>query len=597
MIFSKNLKKKNITPDKFIDLVDTIYSKFVANYSGRRGNYAIVCNLCTRFEKLKNEVRESVESNKFNKDEFIEKMPKILSDISKQIKTEQEERKRKEQEENDRERKKQEEKEREQQELLEKYDNETREKFIKRFKNNIYNSTDPYEDDFMRQHSDVAWGGSTDVHDDIKNVITHYAGTDSNKKNFAKSVYAELMWLNYKYFIKKLKDNGYGASFHDNYNDNITRMMGIMLPAHNEGKQNYRACTTYEEFLNVIKYYDYDYGFCFMKFYKDIDYKLGCEFHSIVRMLCYVLERLKTTNSNYKYKRALETLDVIGEKLDNLEKMDDPSTGVIAKAIQENLLQPIVGIVNSKSKEIKAKSSNKKQRVFDQNKRYDPYDKKAGRGGYGTVKIYRDTENERKVAIKTFRSGEPLDNEKLKNLQKIDSNYVVKLYELTTLENGKNGLVMEYVPGHESFSKAVFNTKRFSRVNVLNICHQLVNAFRAFAKAGFAHNDVNNHTENIVIDKYNNIKVIDYETVRHYGVSDENANENIKITLRCIVTALYNSYPDLYKKFTKKFAASLLSITPNVINKFASVTFGKKLPSFNDITKALDELSAELKNQ
>ncbi|MDO4504583.1 MAG: hypothetical protein Q4B84_05575, partial [Clostridia bacterium] len=102
--FKEKFSKENITPDKFIALVDAIYIKLEWKVDTDTRN-----KLDEKFTELKNKVKESVKSNKFNGEKFTEQ---LLSCISSNIK-QMEERIKIEQEKCAEEKRKQEEKERE----------------------------------------------------------------------------------------------------------------------------------------------------------------------------------------------------------------------------------------------------------------------------------------------------------------------------------------------------------------------------------------------------------------------------------------------------------------------------------------------------
>ncbi|MDO4199799.1 MAG: protein kinase [Clostridia bacterium] len=143
------------------------------------------------------------------------------------------------------------------------------------------------------------------------------------------------------------------------------------------------------------------------------------------------------------------------------------------------------------------------------------FTREIGRGGFGNVNLYMDTESNRPVAIKSLFHGKEFSEEQLRKMQKVDSPYVAKAYGLTEID-GKNNLVMEYVDGGIPFIKASI-MHQYSKEKLLDICIQLVKAFKAFCDAGLEHIDLGQHTGNVLIDIHGNLKIIDYEDAFEAG--------------------------------------------------------------------------------
>lgn len=169
-----------------------------------------------------------------------------------------------------------------------------------------------------------------------------------------------------------------------------------------------------------------------------------------------------------------------------------------------------------------------------------------GWGAYGRVDLYMDKLSHRKVAIKTLHKGKGYTEEQLKLMQKINSPYVVKSYDIAVFGD-KNSLVMEYVDGGAPFMRAIL-TRGYSKERILDICIQFAKAFQAFENAGLCHSDLNTHTRNVLIDRHDHVKIIDCDNPIPVP-----KGYNTECALSYIASILMVTYKELYDKINKEF--------------------------------------------
>lgn len=217
--------------------------------------------------------------------------------------------------------------------------------------------------------------------------------------------------------------------------------------------------------------------------------------------------------------------------------------------------------------------------------------RKIGRGGFGSVDLYRDTELNGPVTIKTLLNGGKFSEEQLEKMRKIDSPYVAKIYGMTKV-NRQDSLVMEYVDGGMPFITAAA-VRKYSGEKLLNICIQLVKAFKAFCDAGLEHKDLGQHTGNVLIDRSGNVKIIDYEDAWE---TQNPFFENICQALIHIASLLNAADTTLYDKL-QKHLPGVVFLTylwgDNTKRMYPGGIIDPNL-KFEDLIKILEDMKSKL---
>ncbi|MDO4200501.1 MAG: hypothetical protein Q4D57_07125, partial [Clostridia bacterium] len=314
---------------------------------------------------------------------------------------------------------------------------------------------------------------------------------------------------------------------------------------------------------------------------------------------------LGKTNSLNKMRNVLVTLEKLNETLESLKS--DDLLKILAESLQKMQIEPLINEVKQKmeAREKKEKESPKKKFPYtakpgseldgaSEDGRYVPYisgstgkEKIAGEGGYGTVGIYWDTQEKCKVAIKTKRD-ETIFGSKITDLPQIKSPYVAALKDLTTLIiDGQKvpGLVMEYVHGQTCFMDQIY---RLSPEKLLETCKQLIDAFEAFAKAGVHQWDLDQHFQNVRIDKNGNIKIIDYDDASTGG----GYNRVYATTYVIAALSAYRNGDELREKFLEQFPELDGQVKEDDYTPYM-YKVSDNVPTFGELRVALDRLKEQ----
>lgn len=488
--------------------------------------------------------------------------------------------------------------------------------FIKHFNEDLYNKEIPYDDKEMK-YLEI----NEKNHQEIKK---YFIDNNPVNKELAKKVYAELMWLNYNGITNEemhiynimalfghhrvLFDSDINALFEEFRSNKNTSNESL-----NEFISKNSYCKTYSDFAKAFQDQRFPIGICHFNFIKKIyNEEIQSIFEQSTDILRQYFNMLSATNSNSKRKIAIENIDVIIDKFNALIKTNnDPTLTTLSQGMIVFLCQPIKEMIENDLKESKpSKTPEFKQfpSESESKPKYVPYYsnslngkpkiKHAGSGGFGTVEIYKDTEKNEKVAIKTLHNsalGEKFDIDLIEKLKAIKSPHVMELREVIDLPDNKQGLVMEYIHGNLPVKCALHNIKRFTKSKVLDICMQIADGLNAFNKAKFIHPDMCQHPNNVVIDKNNQVKIIDYDN--SYSFPFNNCRKNDHAALNLIATALYVSYKDLYKIFINKFSSLLYSEVTNNFSRYPVKMYschGQPLPTIDEIKTVLKDMKSEI---
>ena len=224
-------------------------------------------------------------------------------------------------------------------------------------------------------------------------------------------------------------------------------------------------------------------------------------------------------------------------------------------------------------------------------------EKTLGTGGFGTVYLCFDTQENKKVAIKERDNGKPFNGEKINALKKaLNSDHIVKIIDLIEWGGVKDGgLVMEYIDGGEPLMKAI-SAHQYSKDQILDLCIQLIEALEAFTKNGIFHGDLNEHINNILVDKFGNVKIIDIdgESVSFlYNAKDLNTSSAINHILSILVAA----DADLYQSFISGLPVGNIHIS-FWKDRYTQLQYEPlNYPSLQDLRKYLDNMRSELSDK
>lgn len=401
------------------------------------------------------------------------------------------------------------------------------------------------------------------------------------------------MWIYHisynKFSFKKVYPNSEDILIYSTVYDLMKMLIDFSQPDFQNGNK------TYLDYQKLFEYYKshptHLYAYDIFRFTFMYDNECYAEIMNCMYMTNYQLGQIINSSFSNKFEEALQNFTMLDKKLENLSLCQDSSRKIILSTLRDVIIKPI--ITKIKIDNINTEKSADINPTFDNssNDEYIPCNNiPSNSGDCGSVEIYRDMKNNRNVAIKILKN-----KEKSFEKEKIDSPYIMKIYGITSLKNNKEGLIMEYISNPKGISTALYNTMRFSKKDVVKICLQLVQAFEAFAKAGFNHNDLFIHTNNIVIDSNKNLKIVDYDDAERIEDSPEICTkDNIKNTLQYIAIALNVSYPDLCNAFFDNhkyltFKTASISYIP-----ITDIKFSDNLPSFDELKQNLKELEDNL---
>ena len=134
-----------------------------------------------------------------------------------------------------------------------------------------------------------------------------------------------------------------------------------------------------------------------------------------------------------------------------------------------------------------------------------------GSGGMATVVLAQDTVLGREVALKQIKTGG--DERSLSRLRRealigasVSHPNLVSIYDVVTLEDGDQVIVMEYVPG-ETLRDALFRETRLDPVTALRVLEGVSAGLDAIHREGIVHRDVK--PANILLGAGDTVKLAD----------------------------------------------------------------------------------------
>ena len=147
-----------------------------------------------------------------------------------------------------------------------------------------------------------------------------------------------------------------------------------------------------------------------------------------------------------------------------------------------------------------------------------------GQGSYAVVKLAKDTQTGRLVALKRFEKYKLIESHVKKNLireirilESLDHPNVVQLFQVIEQPRHIN-LVMEFI-GVKTLAKFVKRSKdfRLGEDEARTIFKQIVEGIQYCHEQGIVHRDIK--LENIIIDHELNIRIIDFGFAIKYDPS------------------------------------------------------------------------------
>ena len=420
--------------------------------------------------------------------------------------------------------------------------------FIKNFNEKYYKSDWPLFPEDKEEFKQIkTMNLIKSNHIEIKKIID-----ESSQKELAIATYAELMW---SFRIVYREDRVKKYKIFDHFKDIIT------LVTVESNADHFRRCmkNLFEQF-HILE-----------KLYTKHEYVLISNAIFTIHSNLKNLYEGNSTEDKHSYLPTLKE-DILVENIKKAIEKLDSAKNVPLKIIILNIkskLSKTIDEFNKKWKDDTKKGSKESKYIFgvpfDEGGRYVPYINKnsnlkkyLGKGGEGKVKICYDKVDQKKVAVKSFTKSSDIPRiennyDKLKN---IDSEHIVKVLNLiTNNEKGRRRkavLIMDYVPGHEQVATYSY---RQTKDKVLDLVIGITKGIKAMQDAKLRHPDLRQHMNNIIVDKFGKVKIIDYELATNFSDSDHPniIYGNIVDTLSCVGTILFNSYKDLYNKFLEKF--------------------------------------------
>ncbi|MBL8170125.1 MAG: serine/threonine-protein kinase [Acidobacteria bacterium] len=139
-----------------------------------------------------------------------------------------------------------------------------------------------------------------------------------------------------------------------------------------------------------------------------------------------------------------------------------------------------------------------------------------GVGGMGEVYLARDTELNRKVALKFLPAQFTQDETRIKRFQReakaasaLNHPNIITIYEIGQIEN-KHFIASEYIEGQTL--REVITSGRVAEKDALEIAMQICSALAAAHEAGIIHRDIK--PENIMLRRDGYVKVLDFGLVK-----------------------------------------------------------------------------------
>ncbi|KAK2718866.1 hypothetical protein QYM36_006018 [Artemia franciscana] len=146
--------------------------------------------------------------------------------------------------------------------------------------------------------------------------------------------------------------------------------------------------------------------------------------------------------------------------------------------------------------------------------------KELGKSKYGSVYITVRKEDNRSVAVKKVKSNQKLNVENEINFLSLvnDINGCIKMLDYYKIGN-KFWIVMEYPPESITLKDFLSQNKCLSEYRVANIFRHIVITVLEMKHAGVAHRSL--RCENILIDKNDRIKIVDFSIAAEFDKADE----------------------------------------------------------------------------
>lgn len=422
--------------------------------------------------------------------------------------------------------------------------------------------------DFWNSFFDKLGDCYLNMHIIVKKLIEN-----SVNKELANKIYAELLCL----MITSLEFN-YKKSIKPSNIINVMRIItGVNFNSAYSLDKNYvknKKFTT----VKTVKdfYYSFKYGenpnffepfrFLFLFYPKSFVRELNCSIH----ILCSVMSQY--IKKNICIDNKINMLKTIRHIYVTLKKTSYKYVSIYI--ILRGFIERIFYLISLIKKDINS-SITKNIRSYQF----------LGKGGYGKVILYYNSREKRKEAVKILREdkNKAWDKEKILKLSSLKSENIAKIYSLT---DDEKFLSMEYVEGRENYYYYLY-TIRNNNIKILDILIQIVKGLKDLSYIGYYHNDLDQHTNNILISKDKKVKIIDYDQAIFKSYSDCNKDNAIKQ----VTSILYFFRIDLYKKFISKFENLNFIMGINKTNyPYVKKIIGDKLPSSDEIINILKEM-------
>ena len=240
--------------------------------------------------------------------------------------------------------------------------------------------------------------------------------------------------------------------------------------------------------------------------------------------------------------------------------------------------------------------SNDEYIMFDQ-KKYFRRIRELGKGGFGKTYLVEDTTTDSFFAIKKYepskenKSAEDYKRfvNEVKIMFQLSHPNIVRVYSHYLYPDYKTGyILMEYIDGMTIDQFCPSEDKNWN-----DIFLETLRAFKYLEENGILHRDI--RMANIMVDKDNNIKIIDFGFGKRYGTgnSEENANSVIlnwlpqsKFPEEIAVNQDYTKQSEIY--FLGKLFEALIHDDStfryfDVVEKMTKYSFNERYHTFSEI--------------